>query len=150
MSAKALYESFQQCLDVKTYVLSSSIQGNEIQVGETFKVRIKVTNTAPAGTNDPDIRFNNIKVHVRGTEYATPTSGNSVFLDLNDSVLTRGDDGYVDVEFKAKKAIFDAFGTVPLLLPENVAKIAVGVDIDLSAFFRIRKSVDAFADIVTN
>lgn len=153
MSAKALYDSFMQYLDVRAYVVAQ--EGSEIQVQENFTLRIKVTNMAPAGQYDPDVRFRNVKVNVQATEYAIPTAGNSVSLDINDSVLTRnGDSGSVDIEMRALKARFGSSDTAPDLFGpffrEMIAKISVRADVDLDAFFRIKKRVDAHEEILTN
>lgn len=151
MSADSLYKSFQGYLDVRAYVLQSSIQGNEIQVGETFTLRVRVTNRAPAGINNPDIRFLNTRVTIRRTDYARPVDGNVITVNLDDTTLTRGGDaGRVDVPMRAERAIFDGFGTIPGILPEHVATVTVRTDIDQNAFFRIAETVNGVVDIVTN
>lgn len=149
MSADALYQSFLQYLDVKSYALQSSIQGNEINVGETFTLRVRVTNNAPSGTNLPNIRYRNVRVIVRGTEYARPVDGNPTARELGDTVLSRNQDDHVDFTMRAERAIFDAFGTIPGILPEQVARITVNADIDQNAFFRITETTNAVVDIVT-
>ncbi|NNF99809.1 MAG: hypothetical protein HKM93_10560 [Desulfobacteraceae bacterium] len=151
MSAEALFQSLYNHLDVRAYVLKSSIQGDEIQEGESFTLRVRVTNNAPGGGNHPDIRFRITQVRVRRTEFARPEAGNTITTNLeDDTYLTRNDDGRLDVPMRAVKAIGGPAGTIPGLLPELIARVTVRAEVDQDAFFRVRKTVTAIGDIVTN
>lgn len=151
MSAKSLFDSFRNYLDVQLSVPSNSYPGNELQVGEQFTLRVRVRNIAPTGIDNPIITFRNVRVTVSGTQFAVPVEGNTVNRDLNDPVLTRGgDDGIAEIRMRATQAILGIFDTAPFFYPENFATVTVRADVDQDAFFRITERHTAVVDIKTS
>lgn len=142
MTLQNLYNDLLEHLEVRTYPLRSSIDGNNINPDETFKLRIEVSNRAP------HVRFTDAQVRVRSTSFARPVDGNVVTQPLEPSTLnSRGEPGYATILMKATKTHPDMPGLPPgtnATTPEFIANIDVIADVD----FGIRKRVHATYDIV--
>ena len=151
MSAKALFDSFRNYLDVQLSVPSNSYPGNELQVGEDFNLRVRVRNIAPSGIDNPRITFRNVRVSVSETQFADLRDGNgTITQNVDDPVLTRGGDaGETTIRMRATQAILGPLDTAPFFYPENFAIVTVQADVDQDHFFRISERHTAVVDIKT-
>jgi len=135
MSAINTWRDFSSLLRIRHSVIRK--QGNDINVGEEFTMRVTITNIAPSSNlhgRRPIIRFRNIRVRISAGNHARPQAGNTVTLPLNDQLLTAGDSGFVDVPMLATgdfSWIEDIFGV------EEVARVTALADLDQDAYFRI-------------
>lgn len=135
MSAINTWRDFSNLLRISHSIIRK--QGNDINVGEEFTMRVTITNIAQSSSlhsKRPDIRFRNLQVRISAGEHARPQAGNTVTLQLNDQLLTSGDSGSVDVTMLATGDLgffADIFGT------EEIAQVTVFADLDQNAYFRI-------------
>lgn len=135
MSAISEWRDFRNFLKITHRVIRK--EGNGINVGENFTLRITVTNTASGSSchnGRPQIQFRNIQVGIGSTRFARPASGSSVNVSLNDQLLTPGDSGSVDVQMTA---IDDLPGFSDWFEEEHAATVSVHADLDQNAYFRI-------------
>lgn len=135
MSAVSTWRDFSSLLRISHSIIRK--QGNDINIGEEFTMRVKITNVAQGPSwhsRRPNIRFRNLQVRISGGDHARPQAGNTVTLQLNDQLLTAGDSGRVDVPMVATGDLSffpDIFGT------EEIALVTVLADLDQDAYFRI-------------
>ena len=135
MSAVNTWRDFSSLLQISHSIIRQ--QGNDINVGEEFTMRVTITNIAQSSSlhnRRPNIRFNEIQVRISAGDHARPQAGNTVTLPLNDQLLTPGDSGSVDVVMLATGDLSffpDIFGT------EEIALVTVFANLDQNAYFRI-------------
>ncbi|MCM4171108.1 hypothetical protein DHD32_06430 [Arenibacter sp. TNZ] len=135
MSAISTWRDFSSLLRISHSIIRK--QGNDINVGEEFTMRVTITNIAESSSlhsRRPNIRFSDLQVRISAGDHARPQAGNSVTLPLNDQLLTAGDSGTVDVVMLATGDLSffpDIFGT------EEIAEVTVFANLDQNAYFRI-------------
>ncbi len=134
-------------LGVTSYVKTK--QDNFINYGEKFTVTFTLWNYAPGPNwNRPRIQFKNPSLEIRATKYASPVVNGepvaSVRRDLpDDLLLPRGPNSgpgssSIDQEMEATEA-------TPIT--EEIARVRVRANLDIAAFFKIRKVETEYADI---
>lgn len=133
MSADSLYDNLRSYLRISHRLISK--QGNDINVGEKFTLRITGSNAAYglASIGKPDIVFRNPRLYVEGTKYATPVGGNGWHV-LPDDLLFPGESASIDLEFTADDDLSffaDIFGV------ERVARVFIRADLDQNRYFRM-------------
>lgn len=142
MDADALYDSIRSNLRVNARVIS--LTGSRIDVGEKFTLRFTGTNFCPAEWipwwKQPDIIFDNVRIFVRGTDYAEPVTG-AGWHNLPDQRLYPGESSHVDIEFEAKTTWY------PDWVPEPVAEAFIRGDLDQDRFFQVWNHMRAHANV---
>ncbi|MEU7985181.1 hypothetical protein AB0B56_09980 [Streptosporangium canum] len=132
MANIALWKDLSGYLKITSKVIEKV--GAEINVGERFALEVTGSNTAPAGDGLPVIVFNRPRIKVRGTENATPTTGNG-WHPMPATVLKPGESTSMKIEMNAigevSKGIFDNF------TKEVVASVVIRGDLDQDQFFQI-------------
>lgn len=133
MSAESLYDNLRGFLRVTHRLVEK--QGNDINVGERFTLRITGSNTAYSANlvGKPDIVFRNPRLFVEGTEFATPVGGTGWHV-LPDDLLLPGEGSSVDLEFTADDDLSffpDIFGV------EKVARVFIRADLDIARYFEM-------------
>jgi len=111
-----------------------------LEPGDELRVRVGVTNTAPAGptTRVPPVCYRNARLVVRETASATPLKGPVLWIDLPEPYLRPGESSAVEVELVARarmSARFDFLGGL-----EEVCDVHATADLDQDAFFQIWSS----------
>ena len=135
MSAISTWRDFSDLLRISHSIVRQ--QGNDINVGEEFTMRVTITNVAQGSSlhnKRPNIRFRDLQVRISAGNHARPQAGNTVTLPLDDQLLTPGDSGRVDVPMLATGDLSffsDIFGT------EEIALVTIFADLDQNAYFRI-------------
>jgi hypothetical protein len=128
-------------------VLSAEIvetQGNDLDVGEEFKVRFVVTNrfTGSEGERPGHAHFRNVRLRLEGTAYAEPLK-----LDKNPMLIADhlgyGNSVGKTITFKAKAKI-PAF---IVNLPEPYVVARVEADFDIARFFHVVQDEVFFTQI---
>jgi len=113
-----------------------SKEGERIDVGDEFEVRLTVANQAPTPSLDtPRVAFRNTRVVVTESAAARPVLAPSLCLDLPEPYLLPGDSTSVDVAFVARQTIFGLADLVGGL--DRVIDALVTADLDQDAFFQI-------------
>lgn len=133
MSADSLYDNIRSYLRISSRVVSQV--GNHINVGETFTLRFTGSNSAYASNlvSKPRIIFNNPRIFVEGTSYATPVNGNG-WHEFPDTQLFPGEASFVDIQFTATA---DLGWWDDIWSAEHVAKVWILGDLDQNRFFQI-------------
>jgi len=139
-----LYRAFKDDLRL-TYRLVERT-GNDVNVGETFTMRFTVSNQGPnpGPVNNPVIIFNNARVMVEATAFATPVAGAFVNRPVPDNQLFPGESSSVDVEMRALRNIG---GIADWFSAEHVANAWAMADVDLPEYFRIWQFNDVHQEI---
>lgn len=135
MSAISTWRDFSGLLRISHSITSK--QGNDINVGEEFTMRVTITNIAQSSSlhsRRPNIRFRNLQVRISAGNHARPQAGNTVILSLDDQLLTAGDSGRVDVPMLATG---DLSFFPDIVGVEEIAEVTVLADLDQNAYFRI-------------
>jgi len=144
MSADSLYDSLRGYLRVSARVTEK--QGNDINVGERFTVRVTGANNAGAANlvGYPRIVFRDASVYVQGTEYARPVDGNA-WHNLPDNLLFPGESSSVNIEFEALRDIPGFFAD--LFSEEKVANIWIKADLDQNRYFELWNKIEFHTEI---
>ncbi len=134
-----LYRSFKN--DLRLSYRLVAVTGSDINVGENFTMRFSVSNQGPdpSPVNNPVVIFNNARVIVEATAFATPLAGGSVNLAVPDTQLFPGESSFVDVPMRALRNIG---GITDWFSAENVARAWAFADIDQQQYFRIWQFTD--------
>jgi hypothetical protein len=129
-----LYRSFRDSLRLSYRLVA--LTGNDINVGENFTMRFTVANQGPnpAPVDNPVIMFNNARVLVQATQFATPVAGSFVSLSVPDTQLFPGESSFVDIPMRA---LMNIGGIADWFSAEQVAKAWAFADVDLPQYFRI-------------
>ncbi|MDY6942154.1 MAG: hypothetical protein SVU69_03990 [Pseudomonadota bacterium] len=148
MDPVKLYQGLRQYLRV-SYDLSE-VEGSEIDVGEDFAVKFRLTNDAPSpiGDSNPIVVFKNPRIVVSATDFATPlaegepTAPITVAFDKDN--LRPGEFTFAEVKMRA---IANMGGLEDTFRHEQVAKAKIYADLDLELFFQMRYSKAVFEEI---
>jgi hypothetical protein len=99
-------------------------------------MRFTVSNQGPnpSPVNNPVVIFNNARVIVNATQFATPVAGGSVNLAVPDAQLFPGESSFVDIPMRALRNIG---GITDWFSAEHVADAWAFADADLPQYFRI-------------
>ena len=129
-----LYRAFRSHLRLSYRLVA--LTGADINVGENFTMRFTVANQGPdpSPVANPVVVFNNARVIVEATPFATPIAGNSVNLAVPDVQLFPGESSFVDVPMRALRNIG---GIADWFSAEHVADAWAFADVDLPQYFRI-------------
>lgn len=111
-------------------------EGERIDVGDEFRVRLTVANQAPTPcVGRPRVAFRNTRVVVTESQAARPVLAPSLWLDLPEPYLAPGEASAVEVAFVARRTICGLSDFVGGL--EQVVEAFVTADLDQDAFFRV-------------
>jgi hypothetical protein len=143
MSADSLYDDIRRFLRLSTRVTSKT--GGNINVGERFTVRFTASNQAYSANfvGEPRIIFNNPRIFVEGTSFASPVAGNG-WRNVPDQILFPGESSFVDVEFTALSTL-DWWND--LWSAEHIAKAWILADLDQNLFFQMWNYADIHEEI---
>lgn len=143
MSADSLYDNIRSYLRLTSRVVSKV--GSKINVRENFTLRFTGSNSAYASNlvGKPRIVFDNPRIFVQGTDFATPTGG-SAWHQLPDSELFPGESSAVDIEFQAVR---DLGWWDDIWSAEHVAMAWILGDLDQDRFFQIWNYIDVREEI---
>ena len=139
MDLEKFYQAIRNELRLTNYLAHQD--GDAVNVGETFTVRFQLWNDASAalGPHLAQIVFTNLRLTVRGTEFATPLQNGEpvevATFSFSDNHLPGEESTTVDVEFQAVK---NMGGLEDLLAREEVAVVTLEADLDLAQYFRVR------------
>ena len=139
-----LYRGFREHLRLSYRLVA--LTGEIVNVDETFTMRFSVANQGPnpAPVNNPVVVFNNARVIVEATRFATPVAGASVNLAVPDARLFPGESSFVDVQMRALQNIG---GFADLFSAEHVANAWAFADVDLPQYFRIWQATEVSQEI---
>jgi len=132
--AMRLFADLKESLRLTLRVVSKD--GERIDVGDEFRVRLTVANAAPTprlGT--PRVAFRNARVVVTESQAARPVLAPSLWLDLPEPYLVPGESSAVEVAFVARRTICGLTDFVGGL--DEVVEAFVTADLDQDAFFQI-------------
>lgn len=119
-----------------------SKEGEQIGLGEEFRVRLTVMNEAPAPSlGVPRVAFRNTRVVVMESAAARPMVASSLWLDLPEPYLVPGESSAVEVAFVARRVISGLSDFVGGL--DEVIEAFVTADLDQDAFFQIWAKSDS-------
>jgi hypothetical protein len=143
MSAYSFYDDIKSYLKLTTRVVSKV--GSNINVGEKFTLRFTGSNSAYSSIIHSRARivFNDARIFVRGTPYASPVGGSN-WHSLPDKKLYPGESSSIDIEFEATANIGSWLDNY---LSEKVAKAWIFADLDLDHFFLMMNYMDVFEEI---
>lgn len=139
-----LYRAFEGYLRLSFRLVA--LTGNDVNVGENFTMRFTVSNQGPdpSPVNNPVVVFDNVRVIVEGTEFATPVAGGQVNLAVPDAHLFPGESSSVDVVMRALR---NMGGFADLFSAERVAQAWAVGDVNLTEYFRIWQTTGVTQEI---
>jgi hypothetical protein len=125
--------------------------GTSINVGEKFKVKFTLTNTAPPAVTvvDRKIRFKDPYITVVRTPYARPYFEGyddlySMGSEFPETELNPGESTSEEFEFVA---IADIIGIADFFLQEEIATAYVDAHLDADEYFKIMRSFSVRTEI---
>jgi hypothetical protein len=128
------FDEFRDALRLTLRLVSK--EGERIDVGDEFRVRLTVVNEAPApGLGTPRVAFRNTRVVVTESQAARPVLAPSLWLDLPEPYLVPGESSAVEVAFVARRTICSLTDFVGGL--DDVVEAFVTADLDQDAFFQV-------------
>lgn len=149
-------ETVQEIMDevsafVRLEMTVVETQGAQINVGETFKVRFTVENTAPTQRilREPQIRFKRPYLQIQRTDFAQPFANGSGFesegREFPVQVLEPGETASLEFELLATRNLG---GLADQLLSEQIAEAWVLAKLDVEEYFHLAKRFVKRTEIV--